>query len=107
MSEPKFVVTAKDLEVTWFRGKGKGGQHRNKHANCCRIRHPETGVIVTGQDHKERPRNRKDALKKLVAHPKFRWFCEQGLRAAEGRQTVEEAVEEAMKPENLEWSYGG
>jgi len=33
MRELAFSVTKKDLEITYFSGTGKGGQHRNKHKN--------------------------------------------------------------------------
>lgn len=98
----KFVVTKKDLEITWFSGSGAGGQHRNKHNNCCRIRHPKTGVIVTGQNHKEKNANLKDALTRLANHHRFKFFCEQKLREMEGEQSIEAAVEEAMRPENIQ-----
>lgn len=96
----KFVVTRKDLEITFF-SSGKGGQHQNKHNNFVRIKHKDTGVIVTGQEHRERPRNMKLALQNLAKHWKFKWYCEQKLRELEGEQTIEQTVEEAMRPENI------
>lgn len=103
--EIKYSITKKDLEVTWFSGSGAGGQHRNKHDNCCRLRHPETGVIVTGQSHKERPANQKEALQNLANHFKIRHFLEQKLNELEtGITMVEEAekyVDDMMRPENF------
>ncbi len=105
MSEVKFTITRKDLEVTWFSGSGGGGQHRNKHDNCCRIRHPETGVIVTGQSHKERPSNQKEAMQNLVRNFKFKAFLEAKLKELETNVTMEEnarkIVDDLMKPENF------
>jgi len=97
----KFKVTKKDFELTWFNGSGGGGQHKNKHANCARLKHKETGVITIGQDHKERPRNQKDALKRMSEHPKFLHWCELKLRETEDGQTIEQKVEESMVLENL------
>jgi protein subunit release factor A len=57
----------KDFEVQWFSGTGKGGQHRNKHQNCCRIIHLETGLKATGQRSRERSKNLDDAFRALVA----------------------------------------
>jgi protein subunit release factor B len=103
--EIKYAITKKDLEMTWFSGSGGGGQHRNKHPNCCRIRHPETGVIVTGQSHKERPANQKEALQNLARNFKIRHFLEQKLNEIETGMTIHEAaekfVEEMMRPENF------
>jgi peptide chain release factor 1 len=35
----------REFKVEWFSGSGAGGQHRNKHQNCCRVRHLPTGLI--------------------------------------------------------------
>ena len=107
--KPIFSVTKKDLEITYFSGHGAGGQHRNKHKNCVRIRHPETGVIVTGQEQKSLEQNKKFALNRLVANKKFRiWLKIQSAKAAMGEREYEEElnridrrVDELMKPENL------
>jgi len=58
--------TKKDFRVDWFSGKGGGGQHRNKHQNCCRITHKATGMVETGQSHRERTANQRDAFTKLA-----------------------------------------
>ncbi len=66
------IATRKDFRLEWFSGTGAGGQHRNKHQNCCRITHIPTGLTQTGQNFRERQRNQKDAFIRLanmvVAH---------------------------------------
>ena len=37
-------------------------QHRNKHQNCCRIVHIETGMSAVGTASKERIKNQRDAF---------------------------------------------
>ena len=59
-------LTRKDFRLDWFSGKGGGGQHRNKHQNCCRIVHIETGITATGQTERDRPSNQAKAFKELV-----------------------------------------
>lgn len=59
--------TRKDFQIQWFSGKGAGGQHRNKHQNCCRITHIESGLSETGQNHKERHLNFRDAFQRLAS----------------------------------------
>jgi len=39
--------TKKDFKIDWYSGSGAGGQHRNKHQNCCRIIHIESGFSET------------------------------------------------------------
>lgn len=31
--------------MDWYSGSGKGGQHRNKHQNSCRLTHVPTGTM--------------------------------------------------------------
>ena len=59
-------LSKKDFKVDWFSGTGAGGQYRNKHQNCCRITHLETKLMATGQSHRERPANQKQAFNALV-----------------------------------------
>lgn len=57
--------TRKDFEITWFRGTGGGGQHRNKHPNCVRIKHIESGLMTTGQAERSRSQNFSAAFQKM------------------------------------------
>lgn len=59
-------LTKRDFRVDWFSGTGGGGQYRNKHQNCCRIVHIATGLMATGQSHRERPANQKEAFQSLA-----------------------------------------
>jgi len=59
--------TKKDFKLEWFSGTGKGGQHRNKHQNCCRITHIETGFKTQGTGSRSRVANQKDAFEKMAA----------------------------------------
>jgi protein subunit release factor A len=59
-------LTKKDFRVEWYSGTGGGGQHRNKHQNCCRIIHKDTGLRAQGSSYRERPANQKEAFTKLA-----------------------------------------
>jgi len=59
-------LTKGDFRIDWFSGTGAGGQYRNKHQNCCRITHIESGITCTGQSNRERPANQKEAFEKLA-----------------------------------------
>lgn len=62
----------KDFLIEWFSGSGSGGQHRNRHPNCCRITHKGTGIKAQSTEHKERSANQKVAFRvlcgRLMAH---------------------------------------
>ena len=60
-------LTKKDFRIEWFSGTGKGGQHRNKHQNCCRIIHLETGIKAQSTNSRERTTNQREAFKRLAA----------------------------------------
>ena len=96
-----FKLTKKDFEVTWFSGTGPGGQSRNKNAKCCRIKHIATGIIKTGQSHKERKSNQKEAFEAIAKDPRFLSWVNLRLSEIEKGKTIEEEVDEMMKEENL------
>jgi len=55
-----------NVTTEWYSGSGKGGQHRNKHANCCRVRHAPTGLTAVGQSSKSRKTNQREAMATLA-----------------------------------------
>lgn len=65
-------LTKKDFKIEWYSGTGAGGQHRNKHQNCCRIIHLESGLSAIGTNSRERIANQKEAFtqlaKRLIPH---------------------------------------
>lgn len=60
-------MTKKDFRIEWFSGTGGGGQHRNKHQNCCRIVHIESGLRSQSTKYRERPSNQRAAFKRLAS----------------------------------------
>jgi hypothetical protein len=99
--EVLFSVGKKDLEISWFSPKGPGGQNKNKTQNACRIRHPESGAMATGQEERDRKQNLKNALHRLAEKPKFRiWVCKR-VWEIDNKKTTEKYVEEQMNPKNI------
>jgi len=45
-------LTTQDVRTEWFSGTGKGGQHRNRHQNSCRLIHEPTGLVAISQSRK-------------------------------------------------------
>ena len=58
--------TKKDFRLDWYSGSGAGGQHRNKHQNCCRITHIESGLTEKGTESKSRVSNQRTAFQRLA-----------------------------------------
>ena len=59
-------LTKKDFKLEWYSGSGAGGQHRNKHQNCCRITHLETGLTANGTTSRSRVTNQREAFQELA-----------------------------------------
>ena len=53
-----------ELKIEWYKGKGPGGQHKNKVETACRITHLPTGVVATA-DGRSRVQNKRQAMKNL------------------------------------------
>ena len=96
-----FSITKKDLKIEYFSGTGAGGQHRNKHQNCIRIHHSDSGAIVTGQSNRERVANRREAIKNLLKHPKFKIWQSRKIQEALMGQSIKEVVEKMVIPKYL------
>jgi peptide chain release factor 1 len=54
-------VTEDQFRFEWYSGTGKGGQHRNKHQNCCRCIHEPTGITANGTSSRSRDDNKRNA----------------------------------------------
>lgn len=101
MKELLFSITRKDLKITYFSGSGAGGQNRNKHQNCVRISHPESGANAVGQSHKSRPQNVKEALTNLTKNGKFKLWHTRKVQEVLTGKTIEEKVADSMSDSNL------
>jgi len=107
-----FSLTKKDFDVSFF-SKGKGGQHQNRHNNCVRIRHPESGASGTGQRERSLKQNQREAFMNMYNSPKFRTWLKiktsEALLSQQERDRLEkelqEYVNEMMKPEYIKVEY--
>lgn len=63
-------VTEDQFRFEWFSGTGKGGQHRNKHQNCCRCIHEPTGIVANGTASRSREDNKHNSYLVCLARVK-------------------------------------
>ena len=88
-------LTKKDFKLEWFSGTGAGGQHRNKHQNCCRITHIKSGMMETGQNSRERSVNQREAFTKL-AHKVINYYASDA-----DREISDERIRSYHEPRNI------
>lgn len=99
--EVLFSVGKEDLVIEWYSGHGPGGQNRNKCQNCCRIKHPESGAVTTGQEERSREQNLRNAFRRLAKHPKFMLWVQRKVWEIDNKKTFDQYVDEMMDPKNL------
>ncbi|MEO6053298.1 MAG: peptide chain release factor-like protein [Chthoniobacterales bacterium] len=59
-------IRSEDLEETFSRSSGPGGQHVNKVSTAATIKHIPSGVTVTASDNRSQSANRITALDRLL-----------------------------------------
>ena len=70
-----------DLQESFVRSTGPGGQHVNKTSTCVLLTHPSTGVTVKVQDSRSQALNRYHARKRLCEVLEARLLGKQSPKA--------------------------
>ncbi|XP_055853816.1 mitochondrial translation release factor in rescue [Episyrphus balteatus] len=88
---PKLIES--ELEETFVRGSGPGGQATNKTSNCVQLRHIPTNIVVKCHIHRVAYRNREEArkilLNKLDLLYNGEYSIEMQKKAIDGRKSSE------------------
>jgi peptide chain release factor 1 len=90
LEEPKeneVQINPRDLDETFTRGSGAGGQHRNKTDSCVVLVHKPTGIKVRIDGGRSQYINRQTALEVLRARLK----AQEGKHASLGRNATRRA----------------
>ncbi len=95
------LVTAKDCDISYFKGSGNGGQNKQKTSSGCQIIHRESGAIGRCSETRSQFDNKKTAFIRLTETPKFKFWLNKKLYELQNQETIEETVEKMMRSDNL------
>ncbi len=94
----KLGIRDADVEETFTRSSGPGGQHVNKVATAVTLRHRPSGISVTVQDSRSQAVNRKLARQRLLDAIES---AEQARRATEIAKVERERRRKSPRPAAL------
>ena len=98
-----FSVTKGDCDWQYVRGRGKGGQKRNKTSSAVRCTHKDSGATGYAEDGRSQLQNRKTAFLKMAESKKFKaWHRLEVSRKTGQEKIIQAAVDRAMKEIKVE-----
>jgi len=81
------------FKITYKRGHGPGGQHKNKVETCCVVTDTVTGFTETCQDTRSQAQNRSLAVERLVRRiAQQEWYEEQEKMNIRRKECIETGV---------------
>jgi peptide chain release factor 2 len=88
-------INPTDIDVSFMRSSGAGGQHVNRTESAVRILHKATGIVVFSQDQRSQHQNREIAMKRLKAR----------LYELELKKREEKAAAEQASKSEIGWGH--
>lgn len=96
------LISEDDLEETFVRGSGPGGQAVNKTSNCVVLRHKPTNIVVKCHIHRVATQNRKAAREILLAKLDEKFNGEYSIENQKKRLAVQKEIKSTQKRKKLE-----
>ena len=101
-----FRITKDDCNWQYIRGRGKGGQKRNKTSNVVRCTHRASGASGLAGDSRSQAKNRELAFEKMAQDPVFKsWHQLEVSRRTGEERVIEEKVNQGMRKRNIKVEF--
>ncbi|WP_281273950.1 peptide chain release factor family protein [Maritalea myrionectae] len=101
-------MTAKDCRFDYYRGSGKGGQHRNKTDSAVRCTHIESGAVGKAEDNRSQHKNKQTAFRRMAETQRFKdWHKIETARRLGRYVGIDDEVDRQMKRIRVEVKEGG
>lgn len=106
MKEKILSITKKDFKFDYERGRGKGGQKRNKTSNAVRCTHIGSGVSAWCEESRSQLQNKRTAFYKVTRSPEFKKWLKVEIAKRSGElKSIERTVDSLMQESNLKIEY--
>ena len=96
-----FSVTIDDCRVDTFTVGGHGGSGKDTSNTGVRITHIASGAVGKATDTRSQAKNKQLAFRRMAETKVFKAWAKLKVAEIDGKQSVEQQVEEALEPHNL------
>jgi len=90
----------REVEISFYKSSGPGGQRKNKRETAVRIFHPPSGITVIATEHRSQAKNRALALTRLQKKLKAFNKEKKTRKATKMPQHVKEKILQAKKKQS-------
>jgi protein subunit release factor B len=90
------ILSEKDLDISYFRGPGKGGSAKNKTSSGVNIIHRESRASGRSSDSRSQHDNKRAAFERMLKDPKFKFWLARTLYEIKQGEKLEETIENEL-----------